>query len=93
MGLTREQLIRLGAGVERFLNDESVQQVWEALEEIYYKQWKAAKSAEERELMWAKVSAIGDLREKLETAVAVGQDEAYRLELEEAADAKPGHQH
>ncbi len=81
---TPEQIIRLGQGVERFLKDEHVQQVWEALDEIYYTNWKAAVDPAERELLWAKVSALGELRQKLEQTVQVGQDHAILLERAEA---------
>lgn len=82
---TPQQIVRLGRGVEQFLENEHVQEVWEALEEIYYKEFKAADTPAQRELVHARVSALGDLRKFLEKAVQIGQDTELTLERQEQA--------
>ena len=76
MELTGEQLIQHAEAINRLMIDQSVKQVWEALDHAYYLQWKAAKTPEERELVWARAGALGDLRQALETTVQRGQHEA-----------------
>ena len=82
---TAEQVVRLGRGVDQFLKDEHVQEVWEALDEIYYKEFRAADTPAQRELVHARVSALGDLRKFLEKAVQIGQDMELTLERQEQA--------
>lgn len=76
MELTPEQLIQHAEAINRLMIDPSVKQVWKALDHAYYQQWKAAKTPEERELVWARVGALGDLQQALEATVQRGQHEA-----------------
>lgn len=93
--MTQEDLIRHGAAIERLIEDKAVQAVLDAQDAVYYARWKAATTTEERELLWAKASALGDFRQSLETSVAVGQHEASALERQERLDAaeRAGRQH
>ena len=77
--VTPEGLIRLGNSIKQLLDNQGVQDVWQALDELYYKQWKAAKTVEERERLSVKVEVLGELKQKLEVAVVAGQHEAHRL--------------
>jgi hypothetical protein len=86
---TVQDLIDLGEGVRRIVEDKDVQTVWEGLEEALFKQWKAAATHEDRESIWAKVSALGSLRVALQAAVDAGQAEAAKLE----AANRPRSQH
>lgn len=88
--ITPQELIRHGEAIQRLMTDKSVQSVFEALEQRMFMEWKATTDPAERELVWAKVSALGDLKRALEATVVVGQDAALRLEMEER---KPGRQH
>jgi hypothetical protein len=93
MGVTREQLIRHGQAIERLQNDETVQTLFDTLDEIYFKNWKDAKDPAEREAIHAEASAFGALKKIFEKTVAVGQHEAHLLEQQELADAQARNQH
>jgi hypothetical protein len=85
--MTQEDLIRHGAAIERLINDQAVQDVFEAMNEIYYKNWQTAATPEQRELIWQKSVVLGELRQKLEQSVAVGQSELRALEIEREREA------
>lgn len=85
--MTREELVRHGAAIERLMNDKAVQDVFAALEQVYYKQWTTAASPGDREILWQKAGVLGDLKRSLEESVAVGQSEAHALQLEEEREA------
>jgi hypothetical protein len=83
--LKPELLIQYGEAISRFLNDTTVQKVFSDIEATYYKQWKAAASPEDREALWAKVSALGDFKFVLERTVQSGLHErAVKAERERA---------
>lgn len=85
--VTAQELVDLGDAVRRIIEDKAVADVWSALEEAYYKQWKAATSQVDREILWAKVSALGDLRRSLQAAADTGQSTAHTL-AQKAKDAE-----
>lgn len=84
--ITADTLIRHGEAIDRLINEKAVQEVFQALDLIYYKQWKAAATLEDREFLRAKAVALGELKQKLEQTVQLGQDEAHRQELADAED-------
>lgn len=77
---TPEQVVALGEGIQQFLNNEHVQEVWDALDELYYKQWKDSDTPAAREELMGRVRALGDLRNMLERTAQIGQDTALMLE-------------
>jgi hypothetical protein len=88
MAVCPEDLIRHGAAIGRLLEDESVQTVFADLENKYFRDWKAAKTPEERELQWAKASALGDLKFVLEQTVASGEAEQHAADMREKHEAE-----
>lgn len=87
--LTDDEKVRLADAINQIQNDEAVQMVWAALEETYYRQWKAAATLSDREMLWAKVSALGDLQRSLKATVDAG---LLVIHNREAAD-KAANQH
>jgi hypothetical protein len=74
--LTRDQQIdqeiQNGEAISRLLNDNVVVRVFNDLEKRYIRQWKDAATPENREVLWAKVGALGELQAVLEGTVQSG---------------------
>lgn len=81
--LTPDDMIEHGEAISRLLNDTSVQKVFQDLDISYYKRWKEARDPEERELLWAKASALGDFKRVLVGTVSSGLQEQARAEQRE----------
>lgn len=76
--LTQQEIIDLGEGVRRIMQDKEVQKVWSGLEELTFRRWKDARDPQYRETLWAMAAALGSLRQALQAAVDAGQSEAIK---------------
>jgi hypothetical protein len=72
---------RRGTEVARFLDNETVQAVFQSLELSYYEAWKNSTSPTEREALFARVSAFDDLRSALQGVASSGDRATHELEL------------
>jgi hypothetical protein len=81
------ELMQHGEAISRLLNDTTIQKVFQDLDLHYFKQWKDARKPEERELLWAKASALGDFKTLLVGTVSSGlQERAQQQARERAAE-------
>lgn len=73
MEIDREELIRRALRLKEFLADEVVQQAFENLERHWYEQWKnSGQDVEMREHLFAKTSALDELRGQFAAIVDSG---------------------
>jgi hypothetical protein len=64
-----EKDIRDGDKVEQFLKDEAVLRAFQKVEDGYVARWKQATTRETREELWAKLSALTDVRTQLNATI------------------------
>ncbi|MBA3678383.1 MAG: hypothetical protein H0W74_13445 [Sphingosinicella sp.] len=68
-----EQVIINGDAVARFLNDSAIQAAIRDTKLLYFNDWYAAETLEERERLWAKARALDDLQINLQAIVDAGE--------------------
>lgn len=85
MALTDRTMIEQGQAVERFLNDETIKQVFSDLRKIITNRWAEADTSEEREALWAKVRAFDELRIALQAVADNGVLAQLREDQEKQA--------
>jgi hypothetical protein len=84
--LTPDLLIRQAEALGRLLNDELVQRCMHDLKARLYREWKAAKTLEDREFTGSMVRAFDDLVFVLEGAVQSGLHEQAVIALRDKAE-------
>jgi hypothetical protein len=72
--------------VERFFNDEVLQQVFRERKLRYFEQWYASNDPAERERIFAEARAFGALQSQLMEVVNAGLQEAVQQELERRSE-------
>lgn len=85
--MTRDDQIRHGEAVASFLGNETIREVFAGLDQVYFRAWKEAPTAAEREQIHAKASALDDLSLSLAAVVASGQRAMHDIEQEQRATA------
>ena len=68
-----EVLLRQGKIAEWFLQSEELQQAWARVEAAVLRQWRIAKSVEERERLYLKLEVWQDLQRELRAMMERGQ--------------------
>lgn len=63
--LTREEQVRMGRKAEAILGDEAFLLATKEAERQLVAEWKAATSQAEREELWGRVNAIGEVASQL----------------------------
>lgn len=87
-GVSKEAAaIHKGDTIERFLKDETVQAAFAALERNYLNEFKASTDAAQREVIFARVSVLGDLQRALRAVVDNGKVVKDRVEHREKLEA------
>ncbi len=79
--------IAVGAAVERFTNDPTIQEVFADLVKTYFLEWTKSTEVSAREAIFAKVSAVEDLHNALKSLVDAGAAETARNEMIEKLEA------
>jgi hypothetical protein len=80
--------INAGDTIDRFLNDETVKKAISSLEHGYLAEFKLSTTSEQRELIFARVSVLGDLQRALRAVVDNGKVVKDRVEHREKLEAQ-----
>jgi hypothetical protein len=75
-----------GQHVERFMNDEVIQQVFRERKLLYFEQWLAAPDAAAREQIYAEARAFSALGTALQAVVNAGVAELAQKDLERRSE-------
>jgi hypothetical protein len=75
-----------GQHVERFLNDEVLQQVFRERKLLYFQQWLDAPDTAAREQIYAEAKAFASLGSALQAVVNAGAQELAQQDLERRSE-------
>lgn len=67
---------------ERLMRDETLQQTFEHLKQVYTDSWEASGDTVEREKLWYCLQALNDLKRHLAVAISRGKIAHRDMELE-----------
>lgn len=68
--------IAKGEIARRLLEDPVMEEAYDRAEQMFYKEWRSAEDITRREMSWAKVQALDEVRKQLRTILSQGQHAA-----------------
>lgn len=72
--------IRHGERLRALLEEETVKEAMAWLDQAYFAQFRAAKTADEREVAWASAHALDDLRQRFRAVIDRGVTAKARVD-------------